>query len=279
MNVGNSLGLGVGKHLAASYPYSAGIGVGAVAYFIPKGILRPTILKWASAPRFLFYLCRRGAGGKILLIMEDRLVAYAQAVIEAYNAGDDLAMQDWCKKLNQLVCEFPADCIKTGQPYLVSIALFYALNEGYCYGGEALIHFTYYCMLKAYRSDYAAITMYAFLFVDANMGILLTDLKDDDGLDTALGMLMLQLLVFFKTFEHSNYHVELDAKTMKTLKSRVDKWKGILRPMEKMGGAIDQIASGIYKSIDEYMREREGIWSYRQAHYKELFIEEYISRL
>ena len=33
MNVGNSLQRGIGKHLAASYPYSAGIGVGAVAYF------------------------------------------------------------------------------------------------------------------------------------------------------------------------------------------------------------------------------------------------------
>ena len=36
INVGNSLGLGVGTHLAASYPYLADIGVGAVAYFIPK---------------------------------------------------------------------------------------------------------------------------------------------------------------------------------------------------------------------------------------------------
>lgn len=53
---------GIGKHLAASYPYSAGIGVGAVAYFIPKGILRPTILKWASAPRFLFLFMPPGCG-------------------------------------------------------------------------------------------------------------------------------------------------------------------------------------------------------------------------
>ena len=51
MNVGNSLQRGIGKHLAASYPYSAGIGVGVVAYFGCKGILRPAILKWASAPR------------------------------------------------------------------------------------------------------------------------------------------------------------------------------------------------------------------------------------
>ena len=62
MNVGNSLGLGVGKHLAASYPYSAGIGVGAVAYFILQGILRPTILKWALAPRFSFLFMPPGCG-------------------------------------------------------------------------------------------------------------------------------------------------------------------------------------------------------------------------
>jgi hypothetical protein len=65
VNVGNSLQRGIGKHLAASYPYSAGIGVGVVAYFGCKGILRPAILKWASAPRFLFCLCCRGADRKI----------------------------------------------------------------------------------------------------------------------------------------------------------------------------------------------------------------------
>ena len=62
MNVGNSLQRGIGKHLAASYPYSAGIGVGVVAYFGCKGILRPAILKWASAPRFSFLFMPPGCG-------------------------------------------------------------------------------------------------------------------------------------------------------------------------------------------------------------------------
>lgn len=65
--------MGVGKHLAASYPYSAGIGVGVVAYFGCKGILRPAILKWASAPRFLFCLCHRGAGVRNFDRMNEKL--------------------------------------------------------------------------------------------------------------------------------------------------------------------------------------------------------------
>ncbi len=82
MNVGNSLQRGIGKHLAASYPYSAGIGVGVVAYFGCKGILRPAILKWASAPRFLFCLCRRGAGGRISFSNEIFLLLICIPILE-----------------------------------------------------------------------------------------------------------------------------------------------------------------------------------------------------
>lgn len=45
MNVGNSLELGVGMRLAASYPYFSGIGVGVDAYFEFNGILRPILMK------------------------------------------------------------------------------------------------------------------------------------------------------------------------------------------------------------------------------------------
>lgn len=215
--------------------------------------------------------------------MEDKFLLCAKSVIDAFNTDDDFAMQNYCKELNRLVCEFPADCTKTDRPFLVSVALFYALKNGYCFGGESIIHLTYFLMLKAYRSndihDSTAITLYAFLFVDANIGILLIDMKDDDDLETALGLLMMQLLVFFKTFEYSDYHVELDAKTMKVLKCRVDKWKGILRSMEKRGGSISQITSASHEIIDEYMLKRRDLWIYRQAHYRELFMEEYMNRL
>lgn len=46
-----------------------GIGVGAVAYFILQGILRPTILKWASAPRFLFLFAAGVRVEKTTMIM------------------------------------------------------------------------------------------------------------------------------------------------------------------------------------------------------------------
>lgn len=45
MNVGNSLELGIGMHLTASYPYFADIGVGVDAYFKFNGILRPILMK------------------------------------------------------------------------------------------------------------------------------------------------------------------------------------------------------------------------------------------
>lgn len=56
MSVGNSFWRRIGRHLLASYPYSAGIGAGLSLISRQKVLLRPAILKWASVPRFSFLL-------------------------------------------------------------------------------------------------------------------------------------------------------------------------------------------------------------------------------
>ena len=62
MNVGNSFGWGMGKHLAASYPYSADIGVGVVAYFESKGILRPIPIEIGFGTTLSFCILPSGCG-------------------------------------------------------------------------------------------------------------------------------------------------------------------------------------------------------------------------
>ena len=62
MNVGNSFWRRIGRHLLASYSYSADIGVGLSLISRQKVLLRPAILKWASVPRFSFYYQSSGYG-------------------------------------------------------------------------------------------------------------------------------------------------------------------------------------------------------------------------
>lgn len=62
MNVGNSFGWGMGTHLAASYPYSADIGVGVVAYFESKGILRPIPIEIGFGTTLSFCILPSGCG-------------------------------------------------------------------------------------------------------------------------------------------------------------------------------------------------------------------------
>lgn len=71
MNVGNSFWRRIGRHLLASYPYSADIGVGLSLISRQKVLLRPVILKWASVPRFSFYYQSSGTDDTILNFMDN----------------------------------------------------------------------------------------------------------------------------------------------------------------------------------------------------------------
>ena len=249
--------------------------MGAGAYFILQGILRPTILKWASAPRFLFCLCRRGAGGKILLIMEDRLVAYAQAVIDSYNAGNESAIRSTCWTLNLMVHKHPAEFIKTKNPYLVSVALYYGLKEGVCFG-EKSVQMAYYCMLRAYRMnnihDSVAVSMYAFLLLDANIGILLPTLLVSalDGVETALGTVLGQLTAFYWTFTKSEESIVLDSQSMKLLKNRIEKYKKILNfDQDKVN--IIQLMRTMNQLSDKLISLMTYEWETEQERQEEMF--------
>lgn len=52
----------MGTHLAASYPYSADIGVGVVAYFESKGILRPIPIEIGFGTTLSFCILPSGCG-------------------------------------------------------------------------------------------------------------------------------------------------------------------------------------------------------------------------
>lgn len=91
MNVGNSFGWGMGTHLAASYPYSADIGVGVVAYFESKGILRPIPIEIGFGTTLSFCILPSGCGrqNKFFFMKKWILLALLCAMLGACGKDSD----------------------------------------------------------------------------------------------------------------------------------------------------------------------------------------------
>lgn len=204
--------------------------------------------------------------------MEDQLVACAQAVINSYNAGNESAMRSSCWTLNQMVHKHPIGFVKTNNPYLVSVALYYGLKEGVCFG-EKSVHMAYYCMLRTYRMvnhDSIAVSMYAFLFLDANIGILLPTLLANalNGVDSALGLIMAQLTAFYLKFTDSEESIELDSQSMKLLKNRAEKYKRILN-FDKVNRM--QLMASVHQLTDNLISLMNYEWEAEQERQEEMF--------
>ena len=91
MNVGHSFGWGMGTHLAASYPYSADIGVGVVAYFESKGILRPIPIEIGFGTTLSFCILPSGCGrqNKFFFMKKWILLALLCAMLGACGKDSD----------------------------------------------------------------------------------------------------------------------------------------------------------------------------------------------
>lgn len=202
---------------------------------------------------------------------KEKLIVCAEAIIQAYNSQNMLEMEKSCVIMDGFMKRQPTYFITTKHPYIVSIALFYAIREGFCQNDNAIV-VTYYSLIKTIRKsssphDMLGASMLAFIFLDEHkavigLNVIGNNLPQSHGTnrdDIIIHQIIGQLSVFYWSFnEPGNERISFDNLTLELLENTISKFRHKVDGVDT--GTRNRVTDFIMGNFDVILQTLEIYW-------------------
>lgn len=202
---------------------------------------------------------------------KEKVVICAEAIIDAYNVGNMVEMEKFCRTMDGYMKKNPTYFTRTKHTYIVSVALFYAIRQGFCQGENPIV-VTYYSLVKTIRKSLSshngiASAMLAFVFLDKHKAIIglkviennLPPSYGTDRNEIIINQIIGQLSAFYWSFTKPNQEqISFDSLTMQLIEDCVSKYRHKFDGIDE--NSINRVTDFIMENFDVMLQTLEIYW-------------------